>query len=191
MSGGAPHGRDIVGTILDLFARFGDRDYGEDVTQRDHALQVAQCAVEDGAPDTLIAAALLHDIGQFLDGAGDAAAREGRDARHEAAGAAFLRPYLPPAVVEPIRLHVEAKRFLCSVEPAYRATLSEASVLSLRLQGGPLDAAEADAFRRTAHADDAIRLRRYDDAGKRTDWTVAPFGSYEALLRRLSPPNAI
>ena len=176
---------DIISKLFGLFEMFGGRGYGEDVTQCEHALQVAHFAREDGASDTLVAAGLLHDVGQFLDGAGDAADRDGRDARHEHSGAAFLEQYFPEAVVAPIRLHVAAKRYLCAIEPAYHATLSAASALSLRLQGGPFDAGEAAAFARLPFAQDAIRLRRYDDLGKQTDFDVSPLESYRPLLGKL------
>ncbi len=176
---------DIIDELFGLFDRFGDRGYGEAVNQREHALQAAHFARADGAPDTLVAAALLHDVGQFLGGAGDAADREGRDARHEIGGGTFLERHFPPAVVEPVRLHVAAKRYLCAMEPGYHEALSQASLLSLRLQGGPYDRAEADAFARLPFAQDAIRLRRYDDLGKQVGMTVLRLGDYRPLLDKV------
>jgi phosphonate degradation associated HDIG domain protein len=176
---------DILDEVFGLFDRLGDRAYGEAVTQRAHALQAAHFAVVDGAPDSLVAAALLHDVGQFLDKAGEAAEAEGRDARHEDRGAAFLARHFPNAVIEPIRLHVAAKRYLCAVEPGYRAALSEASELSLRLQGGPFTPEEAEAFRALPHAEEAVRLRRYDDCGKQSGLAVASLESYRPLLKSL------
>jgi phosphonate degradation associated HDIG domain protein len=173
---------DIVDQIFGMFDRFGDLDYGEDVTQRDHALQAAHFAVQDEAPDALVAAALIHDVGQFIEQAGDAAETEGRDARHEHLGGGFLNRYFPPEVVEPIRLHVDAKRYLCATEPDYLEKLSKASSLSLTLQGGPFTAEEAAEFRTRPHAAEAVRLRRYDDLGKQRNMAVAPLESYRALL---------
>jgi phosphonate degradation associated HDIG domain protein len=173
---------DIVDEIFGLFARYGDRGYGEDVNQREHALQAAHFAREAGEPDTMIAAALLHDVGQFLNEAGEAAEREGRDARHEMGGAAMLERHFPPSVVMPIGLHVAAKRYLCAIDPAYHEGLSAASRLSLRLQGGPFVADEAADFARLPHADEAVRLRRYDDLGKQRDFAVPGLESYRALL---------
>jgi [1-hydroxy-2-(trimethylamino)ethyl]phosphonate dioxygenase len=176
---------DIVDEVFALFDRFGDHEYGEAVTQRAHALQAAHFAVEDGAPGTLVAAALLHDVGQFLESAGEAAETENRDGRHEYSGARFLAEHFPPAVVDPIRFHVAAKRYLCAVEPGYHDGLSAASQLSLRLQGGPFTAKQAAAFADQPYAADAVRLRRYDDLGKQVDLAVAPLESYRTLLKSL------
>lgn len=175
----------VVDRIFTLINRFGDEDYGEDVTQLEHVLQCGHLARLDGASDALIAAAVLHDIGQFLDDAGNAAEIKGLDARHEVSGAAFLADHFPPAVTEPVALHVAAKRYLCLVEPGYAASLSRASVLSLRLQGGPMNAEEAASFEGEANFTEAVRLRRYDDQGKRLDWQVPDLESYRPLLESL------
>jgi phosphonate degradation associated HDIG domain protein len=174
---------DFINDVFALFARYGDGGYGEDVNQREHALQAAHFACEAGEPDTLVAAALLHDVGQFLGNAGDAAEREGRDARHEIGGADLLARYFPASVVEPIRQHVAAKRYLCAIDPAYHDRLSAASRLSLRLQGGPFSPREVDGFATSPFAAEALRLRHYDDLGKRRDFPVPPLEEYRALLQ--------
>src|SRR4051794_31901305 len=138
---------DIVDEILDLFEKRGSAAYlGESVSQREHALQAAHLAVLEGAPATLVAAALLHDVGHLLSATEDNPAERGVDARHEVSGHAWLARHFGPEVTEPVRLHVMAKRFLCAVHPAYANSLSPASVRSLELQGGPLKPAEVDAF---------------------------------------------
>lgn len=176
--------------VLAPLRQFGARHYGEAITQYAHAAQCARLAAEDGGSAELIAAALLHDIGQLLDEAGAAAEDAGVDALHEETGATFLTDYFPLAVTEPVRLHVAAKRYLCAVEPGYRDGLSAASELSLRLQGGPMDPDEVDAFARHPHFAAALRLRRYDDAGKRSDWAVPPLDTYRPLLAGLLLPEA-
>jgi predicted HD phosphohydrolase len=176
---------DVVDRIFALFDRCGDLSYGEAISQRDHALQAAHFAVEDRAPETLVAAALIHDVGQFLDQAGEAAEAEGRDAYHEHLGAAFLAPHFPAAFVEPVRLHVDAKRYLCAVEPGYMEELSGASRLSLRFQGGPFSQLEQQAFRALPYWEEAVRLRRCDDLGKQVDLPVAPLAAYRSLLESL------
>jgi len=175
----------MIDKLFHIINKFGRLTYGEDITQIEHALQCAQLAREDRAADTLIAAALLHDIGQFIDDAGNAAEQRGIDARHEVIGAAFLATAFPDSVTEPVRMHVEAKRYLCASEPGYRSALSRASELSLQLQGGPMTTAEASAFAQARFFEEAIRLRRYDDTGKRKNWAVSELESYRPLLERL------
>ncbi len=157
----------VVDTIIRLFDSQGHEAYfGEPVSQREHALQAAYLAEQDGSPGWLIAAALLHDIGHLVHGQPEDLADRGGDGLHEDAGATWLAPHFGPDVVRPIRLHVAAKRYLCAVEPGYLSALSPASALSLRLQGGPMDAAEAARFASDPHHGPAIRLRRWDDRAK-------------------------
>lgn len=172
--------------IFAHFAQHGGAHYGEDVTQLDHALQCAQLATEHGCTEALVAAALLHDIGRMIDPAGNDAEQQGIDAGHEALGAAWLSPYFPPSVIEPIRLHVAAKRYLCATDPAYAAKLSAASILSLNVQGGPMPAADISAFEAEPFYADAVQLRRFDDWGKREGAAPAPLATYRALLERVS-----
>jgi len=175
----------IVDDIFAIFNEFGDLHYGEAITQMEHIVQSAHLARLDNAPDTLVAAALLHDIGQFLNDAGNAAEQRGVDARHEVSGADYLSAWFPQSVTDPVRLHVEAKRYLCSATPGYRAALSPASELSLVLQGGPHTAEEMAEFLALPGAQDAIRLRHYDDQGKRRDSDVPPLETYRPLLESL------
>jgi phosphonate degradation associated HDIG domain protein len=178
----------FVTEIFETFMRRGSDRYGEDVTQLEHALQCAHLAMEEGAGDGLIAAALLHDYGHFFEGRGDAAERDGADAHHEAHGAALLRRWFGPEVTTPIALHVAAKRHLCAIEPTYEEALSPASTLSLKLQGGRFTADQARQFAAAPFADDAIRLRRWDDAGKIVDAVIPPLESYANLLARVGRP---
>ncbi len=157
------------GAILEIeaaFARRGHEAYGEGVSQLEHALQAARLAEAEGADATLVAAALLHDIGHMLHDLPEDIAERGVDAGHERLASAWLSRFFGPAVCEPVRLHVDAKRYLCAVEPGYHDRLSEASRLSLRLQGGPLGPAEAASFAAHPHAEAAVLVRRWDDAAK-------------------------
>ncbi|MGE0313541.1 MAG: HD domain-containing protein [Lautropia sp.] len=168
---------DAIGSIDDieaLFYRLGARRYaGESVSQLEHALQAAHAAERVGAGDALVTAALLHDIGHFAElrsvvptassgVLGDVAV----DLRHEVLALALLDGSFGDDVLGPIRLHVDAKRYLCAVDGAYRTRLSPGSVRSLYLQGGAFDAREAEAFEDRPHARTAILLRRWDDAAK-------------------------
>jgi phosphonate degradation associated HDIG domain protein len=176
----------FVDEIVQAFAERGHEAYGEDVSQLDHALQCALLATEEGADEPLIAAALLHDYGHLFEGRGEAAAGERRDARHEIHGARALRRWFGPAVVGPIALHVLAKRYLCAAEPGYEAGLSAASVLSLKLQGGRFTEAQRRHFERSRFAADAVRLRRWDDAGKVVGREVPGLEHYRPLLNRMA-----
>nr|WP_294521304.1 HD domain-containing protein [uncultured Rhodopila sp.] len=141
--------------------------YGlSDINQRAHALQAAWLAERSGCGAALIVAALLHDIGHMVHDLGENPAAEGVDDRHEQVGYDFLRDYFGPLVTEPVRLHVAAKRYLCAVEADYFRRLSEDSVLSLSLQGGPMAEQEAEAFAALPHAVAAVQLRRFDEAAK-------------------------
>jgi [1-hydroxy-2-(trimethylamino)ethyl]phosphonate dioxygenase len=178
----------IVDEIMDLFARRGAAAYhGEAVSQTEHALQAADLAVRQGAPDDLIVAALLHDVGHLLDGQDEDLADRGLDGRHEEAGCLWLAAHFSPTVTEPIRLHVAAKRYLCSVDPGYLAGLSPSSRLSLSLQGGPMEAEERANFESSPLCHDAVRLRHWDDTAKVPGLTVAGLDHYrdrlEAALR--------
>lgn len=167
--------------LEDLYARQGGRKYGEGVTQLEHALQCANLAEASGAPPSLIAAALLHDVGHFL--GPDAVAV--RDDRHEASGAHLLGGLFGGAVCAPIALHVAAKRYLCFREAGYFHALSPASRRSLTLQGGPFTAAEADAFEHEPCWREALALRRFDDMGKRDDAPPRRFADFAPILRSL------
>src|SRR5262249_28661399 len=137
----------VVQQIHDVFTLRGhDAYFGEAVSQLEHALQAAHLAEEAGASDSLVCAALLHDLGHLLRGLPENIAAEGIDDCHEHAGASWLTRWFRPCVTQPILLHVTAKRYLCAVDPLYRARLSPASVQSLQLQGGPFTDEEVAAF---------------------------------------------
>ena len=170
--------------IRELFEGGGGRQYGGDrVTQFAHALQCAAAAEAEGAPAPLIAASLLHDVGHLVHELGPRPADRGIDDRHEERGAAFLARWFGLEVTEPVRLHVDAKRYLCSVEPPYFKSLSPASVRSLALQGGPFDASAAFTFIERPHAEDAVRLRRWDELAKIAGLETPDIAHFAGALR--------
>lgn len=176
----------MIDRLDDLFRRHGAEAYaGEAITVADHMLQCAALARLERASEQMIAAALLHDVGHLTESNGEYSPDDVIDRAHEQAGAAFLQGHFPAEVVEPIRLHVAAKRYLCATDPAYAARLSSASRHSLLLQGGPMDDAEIAAFERERFHRDAVRLRIWDDAGKVTDIEVPGFEAYRSLLGAL------
>lgn len=176
----------IVSLIGDILTRRGADSYlGEAVTMQEHMLQGAFLAEQDGAPDELVAAALLHDIGHYTGEFGEDYIEQGIDDFHEDAGARVVAGFFPPLVVECVRLHVAAKRYLCATDPSYFGKLSLASVQTLALQGGPMAPDEAAAFERNPFFRDAIRVRLWDEAGKVGGMTTPPFAHYAPLLQRL------
>jgi phosphonate degradation associated HDIG domain protein len=169
--------------LFDAFDRLGHEPYGDEVSQLSHMLQAAALAVADGAPDALVAAALLHDVGHFAAPPGAATATP-----HEAVGVEMLRPLFGPEVWRPVGLHVAAKRYLCATSPGYWERLSPASQASLVEQGGAFTPDQAERFIAAPYAGDAVRLRLYDDAAKVAGADAPPLDSYGDLLDRLAPP---
>ncbi len=173
----------MIDRIFQLFATRGSEAYfGEAVSQEEHALQTAFLAEQGGAEDSLIVAALLHDVGHLLHGLPENIAAQGIDSRHEEAGEAWLTQYFGPEVTEPVRLHVTAKRYLCAVEPEYLATLSPASLESLYLQGGPMSPEEVATFESNRLFREAVALRRWDDAAKEVGLEVPGLEHYRTRL---------
>ena len=153
--------------LLDIFVGRATRRYGlSNVNQLQHALQAATLAEADGASPATVLASLLHDVGHMIHGLGDDPAGRGIDDVHEELGADWLARRFGPEVSEPVRLHVAAKRYLCTVESDYFGKLAPDSVRSLQLQGGLMSPDEVEAFRRHPQQAEAVRLRRYDEAAK-------------------------
>ncbi len=172
-----------VDEILGLYETRGARMYGsEPVSQAEHALQCAMLAAQGGASAELIAAAFLHDLGHLIADLPHTLERESDDV-HQYLPIPFLRGTFSDAVLEPIRLHVDAKRYLCRVDASYWDSLSPASKHSLELQGGIFDALAADRFLSRPFAWDAIRLRRWDDGAKNAEQAVPGLRNFEPLLR--------
>eukprot|EP00331_Platyophrya_macrostoma_P033699 CAMPEP_0176435256 /NCGR_PEP_ID=MMETSP0127-20121128/17200_1 /TAXON_ID=938130 /ORGANISM="Platyophrya macrostoma, Strain WH" /LENGTH=200 /DNA_ID=CAMNT_0017818221 /DNA_START=102 /DNA_END=704 /DNA_ORIENTATION=+ len=177
--------RDPIDVIFGHFAKRGAEGYyGEDVTQQEHAIQTAMQGEEEGADEALIIAGLLHDVGHLLHNLGEDIAEQGIDTQHEIMGASYLKQWFGPAVTEPIRLHVPAKRYMC-LDKDYMDNLSAASKLSLKLQGGVFTKEEAEAFMKNPYAKDAVRLRKWDDLAKRTDIKMPPLEHYRDMMKRV------
>jgi phosphonate degradation associated HDIG domain protein len=164
--------------IESLFAGFGSAYYGrEAITQTEHALQCAALAEQAGESRAVIVAGLLHDVGHLM-----MAESELEDKRHQDIGARALEGLVGEDVIAPVRLHVPAKRYLCAVDPAYWAGLSQASKDSLVLQGGPFTAEGVESFEQLPYFAEAVRLRRYDDLAKVPGAVTPPLRHYLDML---------
>lgn len=179
-------GHEIVDKIATVYRERGGSQYGgEAVTQLEHALQAALFAEQEGAAPALVAAALLHDVGHLLHNLPEDAPDDGIDDQHEALAARWLARYFPPEVVEPVRLHVAAKRYLCATDPTYQGQLSEPSLHSLKLQGGPMSTAETAEFEAGPHFEGAVRLRRWDEAAKVVGLQTPPLEHFVRHLEQV------
>ena len=168
----------VADEVLGLFATQGSNSYTEQVTMEEHARQAAALARAEGASDARVLAALLHDIGHFLDEPDS----EFGVTDHGTSGGVWLAERFVEEVSEPVRLHVAAKRYRCFVDPGYQSRLSSASVGTLRLQGGPMSTDEAEAFEAEPHADGALAVRSWDDGGKVDGLDVPPLAAWQTLL---------
>lgn len=176
----------IVAFIGDIFERRGAESYlGEDVTMSEHMLQGAQLAEEAGASEEIIAAALLHDIGHYTNEFPEDAQDQGIDNHHDEAGAMVLETFFPTIVTDCVRHHVAAKRYLCATNPDYFSKLSEASVLTLGLQGGPMSDSEVAEFAENPNLEAILQVRYWDDAGKVAGHVTPPFAHYAPMLQRV------
>ena len=176
---------DVVALIRDVFVRRGSDSYlGEEVTMSEHMLQAAALAEAEGADDALVVAALLHDVGHYVDEFSTYSAIDKIDKQHDVVGAELLAPYFDSRVVAAVRLHVAAKRYLCATRPEYSAQLSVASVHSLSLQGGPMSSVEVAEFEKIAGFGDSVRVRMWDDRAKVPRAPTKSFDEYVPLLLR-------
>ena len=176
--------------IAEIYSSGVSEEYlGEDVKLVEHMLQCADHARASGAPSELVIAALLHDIGHLLVDDAAAAHIAGEDAHHDEIGAQWIEARFPESVSEPVRLHVDAKRYLVSTDPLYMAKLSEASIHTLNLQGGEMTAAECEEFLAIPGAKEGISLRIWDDLGKVRDKPTSKLADFKAVVSRFDAHN--
>lgn len=175
----------LIDHLASLFAEQGGELYGgEAVTQLEHALQAAHLAEQQESPAHEVVSALLHDVGHLIHDLGEDCAERGVNDIHERAGADWLdtEAGFVDAVTQPVRLHVPAKRFLCAVDADYHASLSDASQLSLSLQGGPFTEDQVAEFRKTPYSESAVRLRTWDDKAKQPGLATPPLQHFLGLI---------
>ncbi|MCH2250014.1 MAG: HD domain-containing protein [Cognatishimia sp.] len=176
----------IVDFLASIFERRGAEEYlGEPVTIGEHMLQGATIAERNGQSDEIIVGALLHDIGHFTSEFGTFSMEDTEDRHHEDAGAEVLEKFFPTVVTDCCRYHVAAKRYLCATKPSYFERLSEASVHSLNLQGGPMNAEEVAAFESNPNFEAIIAVRYLDEAGKVAGMQTPDFRHFAPRVQSL------
>jgi phosphonate degradation associated HDIG domain protein len=176
----------IVAFLGGIFDRRGDEEYlGEPVTMAEHMLQGATIAEQNGQDEIIIVSALLHDIGHFTSEFGTFTMDDTEDRFHEEAGAKVLEEFFPSVVTDCVRYHVAAKRYLCAAKPEYFNRLSEASIHSLNLQGGPMSQEEVAEFEKNPNLKEIIAVRYLDEAGKRDDMETPDFWHFAPMVQRI------
>ena len=176
----------IVAFIGDIFDRRGDDEYlGEPVTMAQHMLQGATIAAQNAMSEEIVVAALLHDIGHFTSEFGTFSMDDTEDRFHEEAGAELLEQFFPSVVTDCVRYHVAAKRYLCATKPEYFKRLSEASIHSLNLQGGPMGADEVAEFEKNPNLKEIVQVRYLDEAGKRPDMDTPDYWHFAPMVQRM------
>lgn len=205
-----------IDEIIDLYRHDGARQYGrEAVSQLEHALQCAWLAEQADSSPELVAACFLHDIGHMVGyrvrrdflgraveyfsagqsheyqntAAEQTALLEDEDTQndlHEHRAQWYLKGLFGPGVLEPIRLHVEAKRYLCFADREYWDILSTESRHSLEVQGGRHNSDQAAEFMTSAFAQDAVQLRRWDDRAKTPFAPTPGLEHYATLLKSVT-----
>ena len=171
----------IVDKIINKYQNNNSLYIGEKVTITEHMVQTAMLAEENNSTESLVCACLLHDFGHFIIQDPDYLVTKSIDGKHENVAFNFLKNYFKPEVFEPIKLHVQAKRYLC-ISKSYWNILSEASKTSLKLQGGIMSDDEAKKFVSLKFHDDAILLRKYDDDGKIPNIKTKKIEDYRDLI---------
>ena len=176
----------IVDFIGSIFERRGGEEYlGEPVTMGQHMLQGATLAEQNKEPDEIVVGALLHDIGHFTSEFGTFSMDDTEDRYHENAGAALLENFFPSVITDCCRYHVAAKRYLCATDPQYFNKLSDASIHSLNLQGGPMSEAEIINFKRNPNLKQILTVRLYDDAAKVPKMATPSFRHFAPLVYKM------
>ena len=176
----------IVDFIGSIFERRGGEEYlGEPVTMGQHMLQGATLAEQNEEPDEIVVGALLHDIGHFTSEFGTFSMDDTEDRYHENAGAALLENFFPSVITDCCRYHVAAKRYLCATDPKYFNKLSDASVHSLNLQGGPMSEAEIINFKMNPNLKQILTVRLYDDAAKVPKMATPSFRHFAPLVHKM------
>ena len=171
----------IVNEIIYNFKTNKELYIGEKVTISEHMIQTAMLAEKNNSSKALVCACLLHDYGHFIVDDPDLLVSKSLDGKHENLGYEFLKKHFASDVIEPIKLHVNAKRYLCR-NKSYYEHLSKASKISLDFQGGVMKDEESKKFSLLKYFKDAVKVRVYDDDGKVPDIKMKKIEDYQKLI---------
>ena len=172
----------IIEKIISNFKNNKSLYVGEDVTIAEHMIQSAMMAEKTKSKNNLVCSCLLHDYGHFILDNPDELVKKNQDGKHEDIGYEYLKKFFKKEVVEPIKNHVLAKRYLAR-DKKYFNRLSEASIISLKLQGGVLSSNEARSFEKDVFFKDSIKLRKFDEAAKKIGIKIKDIIDYKDLLK--------
>ena len=172
---------DIIEKIISNFKNNKSLYIGENITIADHMIQSAMMAEKSKSKDNLVCSCLLHDYGHFILDDPDELVRNNQDGKHEDIGYEYLKRFFKKEVVEPIKHHVIAKRYLAR-DKKYFEKLSKASKVSMELQGGVLNDKDTESFKRKPYFKSSILLRKFDDAAKKTYVKMKTIHDYKKLL---------
>ena len=173
---------DIIEKIISNFKNNKSLYIGENVTISEHMIQAAMIAEKSKSKDFLICSCLLHDYGHFILDDPDELVRKNQDGKHEDIGYEYLKKFFKREIVEPIKHHVMAKRYLAR-DKKYFNKLSNASIVSLELQGGLLNEKEAKLFEKEEFFKEAIKVRKFDEAAKKVGLKIKDIIQYKDLLK--------
>ena len=171
----------IVDQIIFSYSNNKSLYIGEKITITEHMIQTAMLAEKNNCSSSLICSSLLHDYGHFILQNPDDLVNKEKDGKHEDVGYKFLKKYFVKDVVEPIKYHVKAKRYLAR-DKKYYQILSKASKISLKLQGGIMDEKEANEFKNNEFFENSIKLRKFDEGAKKILPKIKSIKEYKNLL---------
>ena len=172
----------ILDKIISNFKNNKSLYIGEKLTMSEHMIQSAMLAEKAKCDDNLVCSCLLHDYGHFIIEDPDNLVKNNKDGEHESIGYEYLKTFFNKEIVEPIKYHVIAKRYLAR-KKNYFNLLSEASRTSLKLQGGVLNDKESIEFKKNKYFKKSILVRKFDEAAKKTNIKIKSIDSYKSLLK--------
>jgi len=171
----------IIDKIISNYSNNKSLYIGEKVTMSEHMIQTAMLAEKTNCSSNLVCSSLLHDYGHFILENSDDLVAKNQDGNHEDVGCSFLEKYFVEDILGPIKYHVKAKKYLAR-ERSYYELLSEASKISLKLQGGVMSKEEAKKFERNKFFENSIKLRKFDEIAKKSGLKIKSIKEYKNLL---------